>query len=340
MSLVCPFSPKTRPVASTGVSASIPPTDIFSHEEGEDPNQARATAALQDAFARLAPQGSDAWNFLAAFTHLGDRYGPYQPGASALSELLGRAEPVSGGPIGRLRGKGGRNRGTEVERGELEEAMAQVVEAFRFLSARVQTLEERLARQDRPVEGAAWLAPAADLDDLVQPVAAHVRQTTPGGLVVHGDCGSGALLDALSAAGIEAEGVEPRGAVALGALERGCSVAIRELAEDLAGRPDGALGGLVFSGVVDRMPLHSLLALLTHSRRVLALGAPLVVVLSDAGMAERHWDGASLDLLEGRPLRTDTWTALLDRAGFVDVGPLPSTRDRQRRTVLVACAPS
>jgi hypothetical protein len=321
------------------VSASIPPTDIFSHEDGEEPNQARATAALQAAFARLAPQGSDAWNFLAAFTHLGDRYGPYQPGASALSDLLGRAEPSPGGRMGRLR-RGGRDRGTDAERSELEEAMAQVVEAFRFLASRVQTLEERLARQDQPIDGAAWLAPAAELAALVQPVAVHVAQATPGGLVVHGDCGSGALLEALAAADIEAEGVEPRGAVALGALERGCQVAIREVTEDLAARPDGALGGLVLSGVVDRIPLHALLLLLTHARRVLALGAPLVVVVSDAGEAELRWDGSSLDLLEGRPLRRETWTALLDRAGFVEVSLLEDTADTERRTVLVACAPS
>ncbi|MFZ0250936.1 MAG: hypothetical protein WAL61_13400, partial [Acidimicrobiales bacterium] len=51
-------------------------------------DRARAAEALREAFVRLAPQGGDAWNFLAAFTHLGDRYGPYHPGASALSDAL------------------------------------------------------------------------------------------------------------------------------------------------------------------------------------------------------------------------------------------------------------
>ena len=41
--------------------------------------------------------------------------------------------------------------------------MGHVVEAFRFLSARVETLEARLAAQDRPVDGAAWLVPAREL---------------------------------------------------------------------------------------------------------------------------------------------------------------------------------
>ena len=73
----------------------------------------------------------------------------------------------------------------EGEKTELEEAMGHVVEAFRFLSARVATLEARLAAQDRPVEGAAWLVPARELGDWVGPVAAHVLARTPGGDVVH-----------------------------------------------------------------------------------------------------------------------------------------------------------
>ena len=148
---------------------------------------------------RLAPQGSDAWNFLAAFTHLGDRYGPYHPGASALSDALeaeGRGSGRRGGRLERLR----RDRGArppEGDKTELEEAMGHVVEAFRFLSARVATLEARLAAQDRPVEGAAWLVPARELGPWAGPVAAHVSATTPGGDIVHADCGEGGLLDAL-----------------------------------------------------------------------------------------------------------------------------------------------
>ena len=62
----------------------------------------RAAEALQAAFNRLAPQGSDVWNFLAAFTHLGDRYGPYQPGASALSDARGPDAARRSGRAGRI----------------------------------------------------------------------------------------------------------------------------------------------------------------------------------------------------------------------------------------------
>ena len=48
----------------------------------------------------------------AAFTHLGDRYGPYQPGASGLSELLGEAQTTATGTG--LRGRLQRNRGSNI----------------------------------------------------------------------------------------------------------------------------------------------------------------------------------------------------------------------------------
>ena len=244
------------------MSAGLPPTGAADHADGrdepEDPtatDRARAAEALHEAFTRLAPQGSDAWNFLAAFTHLGDRYGPYHPGASALSDSLApsRDDGRRAGALDRLRPRRDRvGRPPDGGQTDLEEAMGHVVEAFRFLSARVETLEARLAAQDRPVDGAAWLVPARALGALAGPVAAHVSERSPGGLIVHADCGEGDLLRALHARGAEAHGVEPRGAVALRALEQGCSVTIAEASEYVASRPDGSAGGVVLSGVVDR----------------------------------------------------------------------------------------
>jgi hypothetical protein len=295
----------------------------------------RATAALQAAFARLAPQGSDAWNFLAAFTHLGDRYGPYQPGASALSKQLGEAERV--GPGSRFRRKRGEAAGSDAS--ELESAMAQVVEAFRFLSARVQTLEERLARQDRPVEGAAWLVPAVELGPLIAPLTGFLVKTATTGEVIHGDCGDGALLRALRDAGLDATGVEPRGTVALGALEQGSRVAMAELHDELAARPDASLGGVVMSGVVDRVPLHALLELLDQAQRTLALGSPLVIVTADHG-SEEHWEPRGVDLIDARPLHSQTWDLLLAQAGFVDIAPLATPTPVAGRRVLTASSPT
>jgi len=330
------------------MSAGLPPTGAADQpgELGEPENptpadQARAAAALHEAFTRLSPQGSDAWNFLAAFTHLGDRYGPYHPGASALSDAVAaeRDEGRRSGPLDRLRPR--RDRGGRPEGGktDLEEAMGHVVEAFRFLSARVETLEARLAAEDFPVDGAAWLVPARPLGTLAAPVAAYVSARTPGGVVVHADCGEGDLVRLLREGGTEAHGVEPRGAVALRALERGCSVTMAEASEYLASCAEGSSGGVVLSGVVDRLPLHALLSLLARSRRVLRRAAPLVVVTEPVASVAARQAPAS-DLVDGRPLHQATWELLLQRAGFADVAPLPDQADDEPRVALSATAPS
>ena len=308
---------------------------------------------MRAAFARLRPQGSDAWNFLAAFTHLGDRYGPYHPGASDLSRKL---EADDEDPSGRaatwkrrlLQRAGSADSGARGATGgataqaEFAQAMAQVVEAFRFLSARVRTLEERLGYEDRPVDGAAWLLPAPELGNWVEPVAAHIVGATPGRDVVHGDCGEGALLGVLQKAGLTARGAEPRGAVALKALERGHAVSMAEVAEELATCVPASLGGLVLSGVVDRVPIHSLVSLLDRSRHALALGAPIVVVASDPDRSPDQVGAVGRDVLRPQPLHAETWTVLLQRAGFVSVAPLAggTEGDADVRFALAAAAPA
>jgi hypothetical protein len=341
------------------VSAQPPPPDPATGEAGGTDDHAAAAEALRAAFTRLRPQGSDAWNFLAAFTHLGDRYGPYQPGASDLSRQMEASEagPDEGTSLKqRLRqaaesvgsragisigaGAGAGPAGTTGGKSELEEAMGQVVEAFRFLSARVRTLEERLAYEDRPIEGAAWLVPAQELGSWVEPVVAHILAATPGGVVLHGDCGEGALLGALERAGVVARGVEPRGAIALGALERGRSVALSEVADELAAQPSASLGGLVLSGVVDRLPLHALVSLLAGARRALALGAPIIVVASDPEQGGTWSEALAQDVVAPRPLHAETWELLLARAGFVSVAPLEGGASGEPRFAVCATAPS
>lgn len=304
-------------------------------------DQLRAADALRRAFTRLAPQGSDAWNFLAAFTHLGDRYGPYHPGASALSDAMAsdRSDVRRTGPLDRLRPRrNAAGRAPDGEKTDLEVAMGHVVEAFRFLSARVETLEARLTAQDRPVDGAAWLVPARELGQLAGPVADHVMASTPGGVVVHADCGQGDLLHALDERGAESHGVEPRGALALRAIEHGCSVTIAEASEYLASQAEGSAGGLVLSGVVDRLPLYALLPLLAQSRRALRRGAPLVLVSEDVASVQAR-EASAQDLVAGRPLHEATWQLLLQRAGFVEVAPLLAGVEGDGRVALSSVTP-
>jgi hypothetical protein len=290
-------------------------------------DQRRAGEALRASFARLAPQGSDEWNFMGAFTLLGDRFGPYQPGASDLGGGAGGGPGggrKGGGRLGRLRAGGATSApatGPEAEKSDFDEAMGHIIEAFRFLHARISTLEDRIAAEDVPLDGAAWLAPARELGPWVDPVATYVRAHTSGGEVVHADCGDGGLVLALSQSGTPARGIEPRGAVALGALESGADVTISEVGEYLATCAEGSLGGLVLSGVVDRLPLHDVIPLLAQARRALDSGAPLVIV-SEAPRGPALGEPVTADLVDGRSLHRQTWGLLLERSGFVDVGEL------------------
>lgn len=329
--------------------AADPPPDSSNPREAQseetvaglsDETKARAAQALYESFTRLAPQGSDEWNFSAAFTYLGDRYGPYHPGASALHDALAPrgAEATRPGRLDRL--LGGRARAGDSDPEELREAMGMVVEAFRFLSARVAGIEARLAAEDRPVDGAAWLAPARELEGWVEPLCAHLLAHSPGGELLHADCGEGALLRALAAGGSVALGVEPRGGVALRALEQGSAVTIAEVSEVLDRCADGSLGGVVLSGVVDRLPLHALVPLLGRTRAVLARRAPLVVVSEPAGGAAGRRETAGGDLLDGHSVHAETWELLLGRAGFVDVTHLTAGAGQDRRFALAAAAPA
>jgi hypothetical protein len=318
------------------VSSPVPepgePADEGAAPAGHD----GATEALNTAFARLSPQGSDTWNFLANFTQMGDRFGPYKPGASELTKLFDE----SGVPAPR-RGASGRRRRGEPDSApsEVQEAMAQVVEAFRFLSARVATLEERLAREDRPIEGAAWLIPARELGQWVQPLVDHVVAAAPAHDVLHADCGEGQLLGSLQRAGVPARGVEPRGGVGLRALEQGFAVSITEVGDDLAARAPGSLGGLVLSGVVDRLPLQAILLVLTEAHRVLALGAPIVVVATEPAHARVERDVVAGDILDPRPLHARTWEVLLARANFAGAGPLVGGPTGDGRVAIAATVP-
>lgn len=333
------------------MSTSSPSPDRAGHEEVQgtqdsNPNdlseavKSRAGEALRASFARLAPQGSDEWNFMGAFTHMGDRFGPYRPGASDVADLLASKERGRrGGRLGRLRPAAGRSAGPAgpegAEQSEVEEAMTDVIEAFRFLHARVSTLEARLASEDTPLDGAAWLEPARELDGWVEPVAAFVAARAKNGEVVHADCGEGALVRALQQSGVAARGVEPRGAVALDALESGSDVTISEAEEFLAHCGSASLGGLVLSGVVDRLPLHVLLPMLARSRQSLADGAPLVVVIEETSAGGVD-EPVPHDLRATAPLHVETWELLLTRSGFVDVAPLPVGPDDGRFGIAAA----
>jgi len=219
--------------------------------------------------------------------------------------------------------------------GDLAGGFDATVEAFRFLGARVEAIEDLATREREPIDAVAWLAPPPALGEWSGPVADWIADSHPAGEVVHGECGEGELTVAIAEAGLTVRGAEPRGAVAWRAAERGVDVYIGHVSELISSMATGSLGGLVLSGVVDRAPLGELVGLLDLATGRLAPGAPLVVVSTLPEAAARGWDAVARDLLPGRPLHPETWDLLLLRAGYVEVGrlvPDPAGRGGDRES--------
>ncbi|HVX22277.1 MAG TPA: hypothetical protein VHB02_13075 [Acidimicrobiales bacterium] len=197
------------------------------------------------------------------------------------------------------------------------ESVSATVEALRFLSARVQQLEDAAAARNRPVDGLAWLVDPPALDRWAGPAVAWFGPAT--GPVVVGECGAGELAVALAGAGLTVRGAEPRGAVAWRAAEAGVDVHVGEVLDLLRSVPAGSLGGLVLAGVVDRVPLDQQLQLLATGTERLAPAAPVLVVGTRPDAVADGWAAVARDLLPGRPLHPETWRLLLERAGYTDV---------------------
>ncbi|HMD46641.1 MAG TPA: hypothetical protein VKG43_10795 [Acidimicrobiales bacterium] len=313
-----------------------PPAGAAEDGRPDDAPPPAFVAELKAAFRRLAPQGSVRWNFSDAFTRLESLFG--EP--VRRSPLTGSAPPPSAPAPAATGGGWGvavrqsfreaitRWTPTDGERGTTlaDERVAQgfdaTVEALRFLGARVEELEAAASRRTRPVDGLSWLAPTPDLTGWVAPVLDWLGAHPPAGPVVHAEAGEGALTAALAAAGMAAEGVEPRGELAWAGAARGLEMHVQSAPGYLAGCRPEEVGGLVLSGCPDHLGLDALVDLLDLVADRLAPGAPLVVIGLVPGAEQRAWSPAAQDLLPGRPRHPQTWELLLTRRGLASITPL------------------
>jgi hypothetical protein len=194
-----------------------------------------------------------------------------------------------------------------------------LIRGVRLLGQRVERLEQAVgggtgsrAVGDSP--SAAPLAPSPELahwEPLMADTFAPVR-----GRVLHAECGTGALVAALRRAGADAYGVEPVGERAEAADAAGIEARGVEVLDHLRALRESALGGLVLSGCVDRLPSlaqHELVAL-AASR--LSAGTPLAILGTDPAAWLRAVGPVAADLAPGRPLHAETWARLLEAAGF------------------------
>jgi hypothetical protein len=291
---------------------------------------------LAAAFRRLRPQGTDRWNFSDAFGRLEKVSVPDPPppppppppaskGAvrdAADRHVLSRIEPWIAARAATAAGDATRE---ELGKGlgAVREGFAAVVEALRFVAARVEDLEGRRDRRNDPVDGLAWLVEPPATDEWTATAVEWIGAAE--GPVVVGECGSGALALALAEAGAVVRVAEPRGAVAWGAGEAGLDVHVGPVGELVGSCPSGSLGGIVLAGVVDRVPVDEQVGLLATATDRLAAGGALMIIGTRPAVVDERWGTVARDLVPGRPLHPETWEVLLARAGYADVGTVVGT---------------
>ncbi|HEY5097127.1 MAG TPA: methionine biosynthesis protein MetW [Acidimicrobiales bacterium] len=149
------------------------------------------------------------------------------------------------------------------------------------------------------------------------------------GRVLHADCGSGSLVEALVAAGVDAYGVEPTEAAAEAGVGRGLDVRAESLLDHLDVVADAALNGMVVSGSVQWLHPNERDRLVGLVGTRLAVGG--VVVLHSS--TPESWLGSVSpvisDLAPGRPLHAETWSRLLEDRGLMVTGVTSGGTDRR-----------
>ena len=150
-----------------------------------------------------------------------------------------------------------------------------------------------------------------------------------GGRVLNADCGSGTLVDALVAAGVDGYGVDPAEAAVEAAVGRGLDVRSESLLNHLEVVADAALDGMVVAGSVQWFHPNERDRLVGLVGTRLAVGG--VLVLHSA--TPESWMGSVSpvisDLAPGRPLHAETWGRLLGDRGFRVTGVTYGGTDRR-----------
>lgn len=193
-----------------------------------------------------------------------------------------------------------------------------ITRAVRLLGQRVETLEAvTLLAGERSLAEVSERRGGPDLAPWVELVVTELAGAR--GRVLHIECGAGALLAALSAAGADAYGVEPVEALAMEASRAGLDVRADAALAHLRALPDGTLGGLVLSGCVDALALGEVLELADRAAAAVAPGGTVVVLSSGPAAWARAVDPVVADLSPGRPLHPETWSHLLGERGLCGI---------------------
>jgi SAM-dependent methyltransferase len=192
-----------------------------------------------------------------------------------------------------------------------------IVGAVRVLGHHVEALEAATGHATRAHDEALRLPAAAPGPEWTDGVVDALRGIE--GRVLVAECGTGDLLAALGAAGIDAYGAEPRLAVADTAAARGLEVRADDLVTHLRSVKTDELAAMVLVGMVDRAAAGELLELVDLVIDRLQPDATLVVLSGGPAAPARGPQAVAADLAPGRSVHPETWSYLLDAHGYETV---------------------
>ncbi len=152
---------------------------------------------------------------------------------------------------------------------------------------------------------AAWWAPKA-----------ASALSAVGGRVAVGECGTGSLVEALVASGVDAYGLDPSDLALEDAIDRGADLRAESVLDHLGVVADEALAGVVLTGAVERLRPNERGQLMELVATKVAVGGTVVLHSTTPEAWARSAPPLVRDLAPGRPLHAATWAHLLGGRGF------------------------
>lgn len=129
-------------------------------------------------------------------------------------------------------------------------------------------------------------------------------------------CGRGELLSALKAAGVGARGIDLNADMVAVARDRGLEVTRADAVGYLSAVPDGSLGGIIATQVIEHLEPSYLMRLLDAVARTLQSGAPIVLETINPACWLAFFSSYLRDFTHVRPVHPDTLQYLLRASGF------------------------
>jgi SAM-dependent methyltransferase len=129
-------------------------------------------------------------------------------------------------------------------------------------------------------------------------------------------CGRGELLSVFKASGIRSRGIDANGDMAAIARERGLEATHADALGYVASLPEGSLGGVIATQVVEHLEPSYLMRLLDAAARALQPGAPIVLETINAACWLAFFSSYIRDFTHVRPVHPETLQYLLRASGF------------------------